>query len=122
MAMTYTEAAQLRNNPWFVQRVDVASSTYANYLLNTPTDDPDYAAKIDAGTRLCRESSMVSQTLMATLIGDAEIQAAGPCISDTQLQQIVEKTIKKFYPVIVAPAFGMPFQPQPHMPPMPPRQ
>jgi hypothetical protein len=119
MAMTYTEAAQLKNNPWFVQRVDVATSTYANYLLNTPVADPEYAEKINAGTRLCRESAMVSQTLMATLIGDAEIQAAGPCIADAQLQMIVEKTIVKFYPVQVAPA-GMMYGPPAYAPSIPP--
>lgn len=97
--MTYTEAAQLARNTWFIERVTVAVSTYANYLLNTAEDDPQYAEKVGTAQRLASQSQHVVTTLLFTLAGDAEIQAAGPCISDAQLQMIVEKTVTKFYPV-----------------------
>lgn len=104
--MTYVEAAQLARNTWFVERVGVAVSTYTNYLLNTGEEDPLYASKISVAQKLASQSSVVVNTLMFTLSGDAEVQAAGPCIGDQQLQAIVEKTIQKFYPVppVAAPA------------------
>ena len=101
--MTYVEAAQLQRNTWFVERVSVAVSTYTNYLLNTPVEDPEYAGKLSVAQKLASQSSVVVNTLMFTLAGDAEVQAAGPCIPDAQLQAIVEKTIAKFYPVPIAP-------------------
>jgi hypothetical protein len=97
--MTYTESAQLIRNPWFVERVSVAVSTYTNYLLNTGEDDPQQADKIGVAQRLASQSQHVVTTLMFTLTGDSEIQAAGPCIPDATLQIIVEKTIVKFYPI-----------------------
>jgi hypothetical protein len=108
MAMTYTEASALERNTWFVDRVRVSVSTYANYLLNTPEDDPQYAQKIGAAQRLSSQSALVVNTLMFTLSGDAEIQAAGPCIGDPQLQMIVEKTLLKLYPVPPAPVAAPP--------------
>lgn len=104
MPMTYTEAAALERNTWFVERVRVAVSTYANYLLNTPVDDPQYGSKIALAQKLASQSQLVVSTLMFTLSGDAEVQAAGPCIADAQLQAIVEKTIQKFYPLPPLPA------------------
>ena len=103
MAMNYVEAAQLARNTWFVERVGVAISTYTNYLLNAALEDPLYNAKISVATKLASQSSVVLNTLMFTLAGDAEVQAAGPCISDAQLQAIVEKTIAKFYPIPAVP-------------------
>jgi hypothetical protein len=99
MPMTYTEAAALQRNTWFVERVGVAVSTYTNYLLNTALEDPQYGEKIAVAQRLASQSALVVSTLMFTLSGDAEIQAAGPCIPDATLQSIVEKTIQKFYPI-----------------------
>ena len=99
MPMTYTEAAALERNTWFVERVRVAVSTYANYLLNTPAEDPQYQAKIAQAQQLSKQNALVVSTLLFTLCGDAEVQAAGPCIADAQLQAIVEKTIQKFYPL-----------------------
>lgn len=97
--MTYTESAQLIRNPWFVERVSVAVSVYTNYLLNTGEDDPQQADKIGVAQRLASQSQHVVTTLMFTLTGDPEVQASGPCIPDDTLQIIVEKTIKKFYPI-----------------------
>jgi hypothetical protein len=115
--MNYTEAkAAIEDNNWFRNRVRVATSKYSNYLLNTPTDDPEYDLKIDAAKKLSTQSNMVIDTLMFTLSGDQEVLDAGPCIDDTQLQQIVEKTIKKFYPIqgTVNPIFApMPTIPMP---------
>lgn len=102
--MTYTEAASLERNTWFIERVRVAVSTYANYLLNTPIEDALYEQKVTVATNLAKQSQAVVSTLMFTLAGDAEIQAAGPCIADPQLQMIVEKTLQKFYPVVPPPA------------------
>jgi hypothetical protein len=120
MPMTYSDAnASIMNNGWFRDRVRTATSTYANYLLNTDVADPDYDAKINAGMRIAQQSEMVVNTLMFTLSGDVEVQAAGPAIPDAQLQLIVEKTIKLFYPVTPSPAMmtspGMPgYYPRPH--------
>lgn len=97
--MTYTESAQLIRNPWFVERVSVAVSTYTNYLLNTSEEDAQYADKVGVAQRLASQSQHVVTTLMFTLTGDPEVQAAGPCIPDATLQVIVEKTIVKFYPI-----------------------
>jgi len=99
MAMTYTEAAQLALNPWFRDRVKVAVSGYTNYLLNADTADPEYAEKQEVATRIAREADMVTHTMLFTLSGDPEIQSVGIGMPDAQLQMIVEKTIKKFYPV-----------------------
>jgi hypothetical protein len=97
--VTYTESAQLIRNPWFVERVSVAVSTYTNYLLNTGEDDPQYADKVGVAQRLASQSQHVVTTLLFTLTGDSEVKAAGPCIDDDALQMIVEKTIVKFYPI-----------------------
>ena len=101
MAMTYSDTQfSIEQNMWFRSRVRVAVSTFSNYLLNTPEEDPDHQPKVDAGIRLAQQIESVMQTLMFTLAGDAEVQAEGPAITDSQLQQIVEKTINKFWPVV----------------------
>ena len=109
MALTYSDAnASVFNNDWFRGRVRVASSNYTNYLLNTGTGDPEFDAKVAAGQRIATQSEHVVQTLMYTLSGDPEVQAAGPAIPDNTLQIIVEKTIKLFWPVTPIPQFMMP--------------
>ena len=97
--MNYTEAQTIERNSWFRDRVRNATSVYTNYLLNTAVEDENYDAKIQAATRIVNSIDSVVQTLVFTLSGDAEVQAAGPAIPDAQLQQIVEKTINKFYPI-----------------------
>lgn len=97
--MTYSDsAASIRNNTWFRSRVEISLSKYSNYLLNTPDTDAEYEAKTNYGTRIAQSSSMIVDSLMFTLGGDAEILAAGPAIADTQLQSIVEKTVPKVFP------------------------
>ena len=117
--MNYTEtSAAIYANAWFRDRVRVATSTYANYLLNAATDDPEYAAKINAGTRISQQNDMIVNQLMFTLSGDSEVQAAGPSIADAQLQLIVEKTIVKFVPVQPVTPAGMGYAyPTPPAPP-----
>jgi hypothetical protein len=122
MPMNYTEAdASILNNDWFRRRVRVSVSTYTNYLLNSDPEAADYDAKVRAATQLANQSEMVVSTLMFTLSGDAEVQAAGPAIPDVTLQAIVEKTIQKFYPMTVmpAPGAGAMYYPPPPSPPMP---
>jgi hypothetical protein len=121
MAMNYTEANTLMTNSWFRDRVRVSTSTYANYLLNTDAEDPEYDQKINAATRLANQSEMVVNTLMFTLCGDAEVQLAGPAIPDAQLQAIVEKTILKFWPIQPAPPVTFGMSPNMYPPPPPPR-
>lgn len=111
MAMNYTEAGTLQTNSWFKDRVRIATSVYSNYLLNTPTDDPQFDAKQSVATRIAQQYEMVVNQLLFTLSGDSEVQTAGPAIPDSQLQQIVEKTIVKFYPIQSPPAMGT-FSPQ----------
>lgn len=102
--LTYSDsAASIRTNMWFRSRVEIATSTYANYLLNTPTTDADYASKTAYGTRITQSSTMIVDTLMFTLSGDAQVIAAGPAIPDVDLQSIVEKTIVKVFPMPPAP-------------------
>lgn len=119
MAMNFTETnASIYSSAWFRDRVRIALSHYVNYLLNTPTDDPEYQPKIDAATRMTQQYEAIVAQLMFTLSGDVEVQEAGPSISDATLQMIVEKTVKKYYPVIPAPAFmaGYPPPPRPSYP------
>lgn len=116
MPITYTEANAIEKNSWFRDRVRVAVSTYTNYLLNTPAEDPQFQEKIDAAQRLATQSDSVVNTLMFTLSGDSEVQTAGPCIGDAQLQAIVEKTIQKFWPVATAPAIPFGAAPPYYMP------
>jgi hypothetical protein len=102
--MNYTEAkAAIEDNNWFRNRVRVATSKYSNYLLNTPVEDSEYTEKIEAAKKLSTQSNMVIDTLMFTLSGDEEVLNVGPCIDDAQLQMIVEKTIKKYYPIVPNP-------------------
>lgn len=108
----------LEQNNWFRSRVRAATSKYSNYLLNTPDTDADYEAKINAGMRIANSADMVVSTLMFTLSGDAEVVAAGPGIDDATLQTVVEKTIKKFYPITPVMAPGM--MPGAYYPPPPP--
>lgn len=122
MPMTYSDAnASIFNNDWFRGRVRTATSNYTNYLLNTPVEDPEHAAKVSAGQRLATTSEHVVQTLMFTLSGDPEVQAAGPAIPDATLQVLCEKVINLFWPV--TPVVMLPLAMQPHMmPPPPPTQ
>ena len=117
MAMNYTEASTLENNSWFRDRVRISVSSYTNYLLNTPIEDPEYDAKQALATRIAQQNAMVISTLMFTLSGDAEVQAAGPAIPDLQLQAIVEKTINKFYPLQPVTPTGVYYPPPPMMRP-----
>ena len=106
--MSYSDAvASIKNNNWFRTRVEEATSVYSNYLLNAPTEDPDYEVKIQAGTRLAQQYLSVVDTLMFTLSGDQEVITAGPAIPEAQLQSIVEKTINKLYPVSTTTPQGM---------------
>ena len=105
--MTYSDsAASIRNNAWFRSRVDVATSKYANYLLNTPVEDAEYTTKTVYGTRITQSSSMIVEQLMFTLSGDAEVLTAGPAIPDLQLQSVIEKTITKVFPPTTTPAMA----------------
>ena len=122
MPMNYTESsASIFKNEWFKDRVRIATSSYVNYLLNTAPEDPEYAEKINAATRMTQQYENIVSQLMFTLSGDAEVIAAGPAIADAQLQAIVEKTIAKFFPVqplpptfLAAPQFVV--SPPPPMP------
>lgn len=106
--MTYSDAAaSIQNNQWFRSRVQVSTSKYGNYLLNTPTDDPDYVQKVAAGTRIAQQYSMIVDSLMFTLSGDQEVLDAGPAITDAALQPLVEKTIVKLWPSTPATPVGM---------------
>jgi hypothetical protein len=117
--MTYSDAiASIEQNSWFKTRVREATSIYANYLLNTPVEDEMYDAKINLGSRLSSSADMTVNTLMFTLSGDQEVLTAGPAIPEAQLQQIVEKTINKYFPVTPAPAAAM-FQPMTYLPTRP---
>lgn len=108
MAMTYADIqASLEKNEWLKGRVRTAVSNFANYLLNTPTSDPEYDAKINSGMSLLRTIDTVMMTLMPALAGDSELQTAGPAITDALLQTLVEKTINKFWPVTANPAVPM---------------
>jgi hypothetical protein len=107
--MNYTEtSAAIFNNAWFKDRVRVATSNYANYLLNTPAEDPEQADKLAVATRITQQYEIIVGQLMFTLSGDAEVQTAGPAIADGQLQQIVEKTIVKFVPANAPPIGTLP--------------
>lgn len=122
MPMTYSDAiVSIEQNNWFRSRVREATSIYSNYLLNAATDDPEYASKISAGTRIASSADMVISTLMFTLSGDAEVLAAGPAIADAQLQMIVEKTIVKFYPVQPVTPAALGYYPPPPLPMRPPQ-
>lgn len=107
MALSYSDAiASIKNNNWFRTRVEEATSIYTNYLINTGTEDPNYDAKTQAGTRIASQSGQVVENLMFTLSGDQEVIQAGPAIPEAQLQMIVEKTLNKLYPVQVIQADG----------------
>lgn len=100
MALTYSDVnTSIMENNWFRNRVRVSISTYANYLLNTGAEDAEYEAKVTTGQRIISGIDQAVQTILASLIGDVEIQGVGPTIPDNTLQMIVEKTVKKFYPV-----------------------
>jgi hypothetical protein len=123
--MTYSDsAASIQSNVWFRGRVQVATSKYANYLLNTPTDNEEYESKTAYGTRITQAYMQIVDSLMFTLSGDAEVITAGPAISDSQLQSIVEKTIVRVFPPTPAtPAlaqFGAGPMPAHRTPPPPP--
>jgi hypothetical protein len=95
--MNYTEtSAAIFANAWFKDRVRVATSNYANYLLNTGAEDPEYNDKIAVATKITQQYEVIVGQLMFTLSGDSEVQAAGPAIPDEDLQPIVEKTLQKF--------------------------
>lgn len=101
--MTYSDsAASIQGNAWFRGRVQVATSKYANYLLNTPAEDTEYAGKTAYGTRITQTYMQIVDSLMFTLSGDAEVITAGPAILDPQLQSIVEKTIVRVFPPMPA--------------------
>ena len=109
MAMTYSDIqASLERNEWLRGRCRTAVENFANYLMNTPTEDPDYDAKVNSGMGLLRSIDSVMMTLMPALAGDTELQAAGPAITDALLQTLVEKTVNKFWPVSANPAMMMP--------------
>lgn len=119
--MTYSDAAaSIQNNPWFRSRVQVSTSKYSNYLLNTPVEDAEYDQKIAAGTRIAQQSSQIVESLMFTLSGDQEVLDLGPAITDTALQAIVEKTIVKLWPQPATPA-GFGAQPA-YVPPLSTKQ
>ena len=121
--MTYSDsAASIRNNQWFRGRVDVSVSKYANYLINTPSSDPDYTKKISQGQRLIASNVQIVDGLMVALSGDAEVLASGPSMPDGQLQSIVEKMIPMLWPDTGAPAaFGrVPYGGITPVPPPPP--
>jgi hypothetical protein len=100
MPMNTTEAQTLERNSWFKDRVRNCTSVYVNYLLNTDTADPLYEEKIQIASRISQTIDNVVITLVFTLSGDPEVNAAGPAIEDAQLQLIVEKTIQKYFPVV----------------------
>src|ERR1700752_2003014 len=102
MAMNYTETSStVFKSDWYKDRVRIATSKFVNYLLNTDTTDPEYNDKIAYATRLTQSYLSLVDQLMFSLSGDVEIQNLGASIDDATLQQIVEKTIKKYIPMTV---------------------
>ena len=100
MAMTYSDIqASIEKNEWLKGRCRTSVENFANYLLNTPSSDPDQENKVNSGMSLLRQIDSIMMTLMPALAGDSEMQAAGPAISDSLLQTLVEKVINKFWPV-----------------------
>jgi hypothetical protein len=121
--MNYTEtSAAIFNNAWFKDRVRVATSNYANYLLNTAPDAPEYSDNIAVATRITQQYEIIVGQLMFTLSGDTEVQDAGPAIPDVDLQMIVEKTIVKFIPAqppVMTPTGRVRYAPPAPVPPRP---
>lgn len=98
MALSYNDAYSLVNSSWYQNRTKVAISSYENYLINTPSGDPNYDANTTQARNLGQHFDSVFQTVNSTLPGDSEVQNLGPGITDSQLQIVVEKILKNFYP------------------------
>ena len=121
MPQSYSETKAWTSSQWFRDRVEVALSTYTNYLLNAADPVEDWEEKNAAGKYLGQNSTMVMQTLMFSLPGDTGFQDLGPAITDEQLKTYVEKIIKQYYPQQPVTPLGAPIMHSPFLPPpMPP--
>jgi hypothetical protein len=96
---TLLDSAQLETSQRLRQRVRNSLSTYANYLMATGPEDPQYDAKIQAAKNMGANPDMAVNALMFWLSGDAEVKAGGESIDDATLQSVVEKTLQKLYPI-----------------------
>lgn len=117
--MTYQEAATLKSNQPFIERVRVAVSKWQDYLINTGVADPEYAAKTAEGARINSNFEGEVQKVLNAMIGDVEVLAlpSGATVTDVQLSAITEKYVKAFAPSVPNPsammAPGFPPQPRP---------
>lgn len=107
--MTFQEAATLKSNQPFIERLRVAVSKWQDYLINTGTGDPEYEVKVAEGARINANFENEVQKCLNAMIGDTEFLAlqSGATVTDAQLSAITEKYIKAFSPPVLNPAAMM---------------
>src|SRR5262245_48829695 len=90
MALTYEESYALTQDRAFRGRVNIACTHYANYITGEPAETPAHSTRYKwAQQTLISPETAVNQVI-ATVVNDAAVQAAGANITDEALQMAVE--------------------------------
>lgn|SRR5262245_31968052 len=107
--MTFQEAASLKGNSGFIDRIRVSISKWQDYLINTGVGDPEYNEKVGEGARIASSFETETQKVLNALIGDSQVLAltSGSMVDDPTLSMIVEKYVKAFSPLNTAPTTAM---------------
>jgi hypothetical protein len=99
--MTYTESAELMQNPTFRGRIKVASIKFADFILIEPTNTPGHNGRLRWAQQTFQQPDQAAAQIQPGVTMDSAVQTAGidaegnALITDAALQTTVETTVNK---------------------------
>lgn len=91
--MTYEESAALMQDLDFRGKVKVALLKYAAYILGEAPNVTAHNARYKWAQGAFLQPDMTAAQIQPPVVMDANVQAAGPAVSDAALQTAVEAVI-----------------------------
>lgn len=93
--MTYLETAALMVDPEFASRVKVSCLTFAEYIINEPTNVPAHATRLKWAMNTFTSPDSAAAAILPVVVMDPNVQSQGAAISDADLQTAVEASLNK---------------------------
>ena len=95
MPLTYTQSADLMNDPEFRGRIKVACLTFANYIFGEAVNVPAHNTRLKWAQQTLLMPDSVTGQVAPTVVMDPAVQQDGAEITDAALQSAVENAVNK---------------------------
>ena len=95
MSLTYTQSADLMNDPVFRGRVKVACLKYATFIFDEAPTVPAHSSRIRWAQNTMNMPDSAAATVTPPTVMDVAVQTDGDAITDTALQSAVEGVVNK---------------------------